>query len=91
MPGELIEGSSPDDAFRGPAASYSGERSLDYEYAQSEPELNDPSGARVRHAIFGDGVILQSIGSGPKQKLRIRFERAGVKTVLVKFANLEFF
>jgi hypothetical protein len=28
-------------------------------------------------------------GKGPGQKLRIRFERAGVKTIMVRFADLE--
>jgi hypothetical protein len=29
------------------------------------------------------------IGAGPGQKLRIQFDRAGIKTVLVRYANLE--
>jgi hypothetical protein len=29
------------------------------------------------------------IGRGPGQKLEIRFDKAGVKKVLVRFANLE--
>ncbi len=91
VPGNLVSGPTPDDAFRGPARQYGGERSLDYEYSQAEPELGELQGTRVRHPIFGAGTILQSIGEGPKQKLRIRFEKAGVKTVLVRFANLEFY
>jgi len=67
------------------------ETALDYSYAQpeagGEPEL--AAGMLVRHPIFGRGEILAVIGSGPGQKLRIRFERAGVKTVVVRFANLE--
>jgi DNA helicase-2/ATP-dependent DNA helicase PcrA len=46
-------------------------------------------GLRVRHPIFGPGTILEVSGSGPNQKLRIRFERAGVKTVVTRYANLE--
>jgi DNA helicase-2/ATP-dependent DNA helicase PcrA len=46
-------------------------------------------GLRVRHPIFGSGTILEVSGSGPNQKLRIRFERAGVKTVVARYANLE--
>ena len=44
---------------------------------------------RVVHPIFGAGTVQDVIGRGPGQKLRIRFERAGVKTVLVRYANLE--
>ena len=46
-------------------------------------------GLRVRHPHFGTGVVLSVAGDGPSQKLKIRFERAGVKTILVKYANLE--
>ncbi|MBW2236945.1 MAG: hypothetical protein JRG85_16310, partial [Deltaproteobacteria bacterium] len=46
-------------------------------------------GLRVRHPIFGEGTVMQVAGSGQGQKLRIRFDRVGIKTVLVRFANLE--
>ena len=46
-------------------------------------------GLRVRHPVFGLGTVAQVIGSGPGQKLRIRFDRAGLKTVMVRFANLD--
>ena len=32
---------------------------------------------------------LQVLGSGAGRKLRIRFERAGVKTIVVRYAKLE--
>jgi DNA helicase-2/ATP-dependent DNA helicase PcrA len=61
---------------------------LDYSYAQDEaPGLE--AGLRVRHPIFGPGTVIAVSGSGANQKLRIRFERAGVKTILLRFANLE--
>ena len=46
-------------------------------------------GTRVRHPVFGRGEVLAVLGSDLNQKLRIKFERAGVKTVMVKYANLE--
>jgi DNA helicase-2/ATP-dependent DNA helicase PcrA len=62
--------------------------SLDYSYGQDEaPGLE--AGIRVRHPIFGPGVVLGSSGSGANQKLKVRFERAGVKTLVLRFANLE--
>ena len=60
---------------------------LDTSYSQAEPVV--AAGLRVRHPVFGAGVILAVAGSGPGQKLRIRFDRVGVKTVLVRYANLE--
>jgi DNA helicase-2/ATP-dependent DNA helicase PcrA len=44
---------------------------------------------RVRHPIFGAGTVLEVSGSGPGQALRIRFDRAGVKKIIVRYANLE--
>ncbi len=44
---------------------------------------------RVRHPHFGVGVVITVTGSGATQKLKIQFERAGVKTLMLKFANLE--
>ncbi|MCG8591286.1 MAG: ATP-binding domain-containing protein, partial [Proteobacteria bacterium] len=63
---------------------------LDYSYAQEGPGESGVSvGMRVRHPLFGPGAILAVIGEGLNQKLKIRFERAGVKTVVVRYANLE--
>ena len=62
---------------------------LDYSYAQDEGGGVVQPGLRVRHPIFGPGTILEVSGSGANQKLRIRFERAGIKTVVTRYANLE--
>jgi DNA helicase-2/ATP-dependent DNA helicase PcrA len=64
-------------------------RSLDYSYGQDDAPLGLEVGLRVRHPIFGPGTILAVSGAGTGQKLRVRFERAGVKTLLLRFANLE--
>jgi DNA helicase-2/ATP-dependent DNA helicase PcrA len=61
---------------------------LDYSYSQQDASEIAP-GLRVRHPVFGAGKVLAVAGNGANQKLRIHFERAGVKTVLVRFANLE--
>jgi DNA helicase-2/ATP-dependent DNA helicase PcrA len=63
----------------------------DYSYSQDAPSGEDGvgQGTRVRHPVFGLGVVLTVSGAGLSQKLKIKFERAGVKTVLVRYANLE--
>jgi DNA helicase-2/ATP-dependent DNA helicase PcrA len=65
--------------------------SLDYSYDQSGSQEGSSIavGLRVRHPVFGLGTVAQVMGSGPGQKLRIRFDRAGLKTVMVRFANLD--
>jgi DNA helicase-2/ATP-dependent DNA helicase PcrA len=65
-------------------------RALDYSVGQSEEEgIRSERGARVRHPIFGEGTVLEATGSGAGRKLRVRFDRVGVKTVVVRFAQLE--
>ena len=48
-----------------------------------------PAEVETRHPVFGRGEVLAVLGSDLNQKLRIKFERAGVKTVMVRYANLE--
>jgi DNA helicase-2/ATP-dependent DNA helicase PcrA len=81
------------DGFRGRRDPGQGPRgrSLDYSYDQSREDSSGVSpGVRVRHPIFGSGSVLAVVGAGGDQKLRIRFDRVGVKTVMVRYANLEF-
>ncbi len=88
IPQELLDGELPD----APPASRGGDYAIDYSYAQEEAGESSAGlgpGLRVRHPIFGEGTVLQVAGGGQGQKLRIRFDRVGVKTVLLRFANLE--
>jgi DNA helicase-2/ATP-dependent DNA helicase PcrA len=65
--------------------------SYDYTYSQEAPSDTGSvaPGLRVRHPHFGIGVVLSVAGQGPSQKLKVRFERAGVKTLVLRYANLE--
>ena len=45
-------------------------------------------GMRVEHPIFGQGRISEVAGAGEAAKLTIRFERAGVKMIKLKYAQL---
>jgi DNA helicase-2/ATP-dependent DNA helicase PcrA len=95
IPDELIE--TLGTASRGgrsstrSASSSTGGSRFDYSYGQEEAGEGEgvAVGTRVRHPVFGRGEILAVIGTDLNQKLRIKFERAGVKTVMVRFANLE--
>jgi DNA helicase-2/ATP-dependent DNA helicase PcrA len=64
---------------------------LDRSYSQETHEEGDGirQGVRVRHSVFGLGTIEAVIGDGLNQKLKIKFDRAGIKTVMVRYANLE--
>jgi DNA helicase II / ATP-dependent DNA helicase PcrA len=45
-------------------------------------------GARVRHAKFGDGVVLNIEGQGPHARIQVNFEAQGTKWLMLAFANL---
>ncbi len=45
-------------------------------------------GARVQHLTFGRGVIRRREGRGETAKVWVNFDRAGLKLLVVKFANL---
>ena len=85
IPPSVLEGDPPDarDPLDGPT--------VDYSYAQDAPGEGPAiqPGLRVRHPVFGWGSVLDARGEGPATKLRIRFDRVGVKTVMLKYANLE--
>jgi DNA helicase-2/ATP-dependent DNA helicase PcrA len=87
IPRELLLGG----VAREPAAPRDGGRALDYSVGQDASHGSDGprKGLRVRHPIFGEGTVIEVRGVGAGQKLDIRFDRVGVKTVLVRFANLE--
>jgi DNA helicase-2/ATP-dependent DNA helicase PcrA len=46
-------------------------------------------GQRVRHRKFGEGVVLNSEGSGSHARVQVNFEGAGTKWLVVAYANLE--
>jgi DNA helicase-2/ATP-dependent DNA helicase PcrA len=70
-----------------------GDSALDYSYGQDEFDAEAGAapgpGMRVQHPIFGPGTVVKVLGQGANLKLRIRFERAGEKTIMLRFANLE--
>jgi len=58
----------------------------DDEYSQEVRELR--VGSAVLHPTFGRGIVEGVDGSGERTKLTVRFERAGRKQLMVKFAGL---
>jgi len=92
IPEEVLQGERPEAREPGPLGGRRDDASLDYSYGQGEAEAAGaaiPRGMRVRHPVFGAGSVLDVSGAGPNQKLRVRFDRVGVKTLVLRFANLE--
>jgi DNA helicase-2/ATP-dependent DNA helicase PcrA len=46
-------------------------------------------GQRVRHGKFGEGIILNTEGSGAHARVQVNFETAGTKWLVMAYANLE--
>jgi len=64
-------------------------------FARRAPSLEEASthamrmGSRVRHAKFGEGVVLNFEGNGPQARIQVNFERQGTKWLMLSYANLE--
>ena len=68
-----------------------GGRSIDWSYAQESSD-EAPAirpGTRVRHAMFGPGVVRWVEGTGESTKLTVNFERAGIRKLLLRVAPIE--
>ena len=70
-------------APRGPAAVFP-----DYEsFSQEAPEFGP--GTRVRHAKWGDGVVLELAGTSGDAVARIRFGDDVEKRIMLRYGKLE--
>ncbi|WKE65576.1 DNA helicase II [Gallaecimonas kandeliae] len=62
------------------------------QYQKSSDQFNETGlslGQRVRHAKFGDGIIINYEGSGPQSRVQVAFDEAGPKWLVVAYARLE--
>ena len=46
-------------------------------------------GQHVRHAKFGEGIVLQCEGQGAQARVQVNFDEVGAKWLVVAYANLE--
>ncbi|MEE9281176.1 MAG: UvrD-helicase domain-containing protein [Myxococcota bacterium] len=104
IPPELISGALPGAARRAPtprsaaaplpapAETSSEDAGITVDYSEGQwgvdqlPPLG--AGTRVEHPIFGAGTIADLAGTGESTKIRIRFDRVGMKTIMLKYAQL---
>ena len=56
---------------------------------EAVPETALQIGQTVRHAKFGEGVILQADGHGERTRVQVRFARSGSKWLMLAYADLE--
>lgn len=90
IPGALLQTGASSPAPTGRGRGDPG-RVLDYSLGHDLADDAGPirTGLRVRHPIFGEGTVAAVRGTGQACKLDVRFDRVGIKTVLLRFANLE--
>jgi DNA helicase-2/ATP-dependent DNA helicase PcrA len=53
------------------------------------PPARHKSGQRVRHAQFGEGIVIESKFSGGEEEVIVAFDDVGVKRLAASIANLE--
>jgi DNA helicase-2/ATP-dependent DNA helicase PcrA len=82
IPAELIEEVRPSLHVSRPIFRHHGLREPQF-------ETGVRLGQRVRHRKFGEGIVLNSEGSGSHARVQVNFERAGTKWLVVAYANLE--
>jgi DNA helicase-2/ATP-dependent DNA helicase PcrA len=81
IPAELVEEVRPRMQVARPIAHASRSR--------REPADGVALGRRVRHCKFGEGVVLNSEGSGAHARVQVNFEGAGTKWLVMAYAKLE--
>jgi DNA helicase-2/ATP-dependent DNA helicase PcrA len=57
--------------------------------APSRPAAQFRSGERVRHSVFGEGIVIESLLRDGEEEVTVAFEGKGVKRLLASFAGLE--
>jgi DNA helicase-2/ATP-dependent DNA helicase PcrA len=79
----------PGGGYQAPRPSGGGGLSMSGKRFQDETPGGLKLGQRVRHAKFGDGVVLSLEGQGANARVQVNFERQGTKWLMTGYANLE--
>ncbi len=75
-------------------------RPVSFNRAHTQPSTRQPMydtgegtglrlGQRVKHSIFGEGVVLRFEGSGDNAVIHVNFSEAGAKRLVMQYAKLE--
>jgi DNA helicase-2/ATP-dependent DNA helicase PcrA len=95
LPRALVDVTESPTVFSGERArgvnSFFG-RSRDDDFFDVEPEAPTIAwrrGQRVKHGVLGQGVVMETEGSGDDLKVTVYFDRTGKRKLVAKFARLE--
>jgi DNA helicase-2/ATP-dependent DNA helicase PcrA len=85
IPSELVSGS-----WRPAQRSKSSATTWQSTVGGARPaELQFRAGQRVRHAVFGEGLVIESRAAGDDELVAVHFEEVGLKRLAANFAHLE--
>ena len=85
IPSELLEEVRPRMQVTRPVYQPLRQSSIESENGQTELRIGQP----VRHAKFGEGVVLSCEGQGSHARVQVNFESSGSKWLVMAYANLQ--
>jgi DNA helicase-2/ATP-dependent DNA helicase PcrA len=77
---------------RGPGRSASLSAGSKSQFPTSKPQVSNSTyktGQRVRHTSFGEGIVIESRGTGDDEEVTVAFEAVGLKRLVASAANLQ--
>jgi DNA helicase-2/ATP-dependent DNA helicase PcrA len=95
VPSRFIE-DIPDHLIAGRGEAALDEEERRYRWQVQWPVTSEPvvtgqfeTGDRVRHRLFGEGIVIESKITGDDEEITVAFEEKGLKRLLASFAKLE--
>ena len=87
IPAKLIEEVRPPPKFHVQSVRFKSE--TEYSIKSAANETGFALGQHVKHAKFGEGVVLNYEGQSIHARVQVKFKNAGVKWLVLSYANLE--
>jgi DNA helicase-2/ATP-dependent DNA helicase PcrA len=89
IPADLVLSARPDGSAYRRATTWGRKPPKITQTKDSAPPAQQfKAGQRVHHAKFGEGIVIESRPSGADEEVSVAFEEAGLKRLIVSFANL---
>jgi DNA helicase-2/ATP-dependent DNA helicase PcrA len=90
LPPELLDAERPEDFLRVRQQAFTGNAAPSSAIAdrQNGKSARYRRGMKVEHPLFGIGIVAEVEGKGNDTRLRVRFETAGDKLLMARFAPL---
>jgi DNA helicase-2/ATP-dependent DNA helicase PcrA len=89
IPAELVEDIRPKIAVSAPVFNGGNRQAVRRPGAATRSDAPIKLGQRVRHAKFGEGVVMNYEGTGPHARVQVNFEDEGMKWLVMSYAKLE--